>query len=164
MIDNLYVKFLDNYLSGILTADISDHFPIFVLVGSKHHTTTKDVNVECRKIDDKAINNIKAMLMATDWADMLRMDAHQQCKKIVDVIHEYMNIHALPRVSKLPDKLYMQNKWMTKGLIRSSCQLSKLRKKYIGKPADDEHYFKYINLFNRLIRQVVCLLFESTTG
>ena len=89
--------------------------------------------MEYRKIDDNAINNIKTMLMATDWADMFSMDVHQQFKKIVDVIHEYMNIHAPPRVSKLPSKFYMKNKWMTKGLIRSSCQLSKLRKKYNGK-------------------------------
>ena len=65
-----------------------------------------------------------------------------------------MNIHAPPRVSKLPSKFYMKNKWMTKGLIRSSCQLSKLRKKYNGKPAEDENviqFKKYRNVFNRLI-------------
>ena len=77
---------------------------IFVLVGSKQHTTNQNVNVEYRKIDDNAINNIKAMLMATYWSDMFSMDVQQQFKKIVDVIHEYMNIHAPPRVSKLPQK------------------------------------------------------------
>ena len=75
-----------------------------------------------------------------------------------------MNIHAPPRVSKLPSKFYMKNKWMTKGLIRSSCQLSKLRKKYNGKPAEDEnvmHFKKYRNLFNRLIRQAKALYYTE---
>ena len=43
--------------------------------------------------------------MASDWADMFSMDVHQQFKKIGDVIHEHMNIHAPPRVSKLPTKI-----------------------------------------------------------
>ena len=57
---------------------------------------------------------------------------------------------------------------MTKGLIRSSFQLSKPRKKYNGKPAEDEnvmHFKKYRNIFNRLIRQAKALchteLFET---
>ena len=89
LIDNIYVKtkFVDSYFSGILTADISDHFPIFVFINSKQHTTNKNVNVEYRQIDDNAINNIKAMLMATDWANMFSMDVHQQFNKNVDVIH-----------------------------------------------------------------------------
>ncbi len=37
LIDNLYVmsKQLDQIASGIITLDISDHFPIFVLIGRK---------------------------------------------------------------------------------------------------------------------------------
>ena len=65
-------------IENVSSADISDHFPIFVLVGSKHHTTNKNVNVEYRNIDDKAISNIKTMLMATDWENMFSsMDVHQ---------------------------------------------------------------------------------------
>ena len=69
--------------------------------------------------------------------------------------HEYMDICAPVKTAKIPYKFATRNKWMTKGLLRSSRKLCKLSRKMTGEHEDSEavcKYKKYRNLYNRLIR------------
>ena len=58
-------------------------------------------------------------------------------------------------VASRDNNYIMREKWMTKGLLRSSLNLHKLRRKMTGKcNADDmsQNYRSFRNLYNRLIR------------
>jgi hypothetical protein len=68
LIDNIYVKskHLDNMSSGILTLDVSDHFPVIVLIGTKQPTKGQPVSVEYRDLNEHAISNIQSLLVSTD--------------------------------------------------------------------------------------------------
>ena len=54
--------------SGIITADISDHFPIFLI--SKDLTldsSTEPMHITRREVNDKSIAFFKTLLSIADW-------------------------------------------------------------------------------------------------
>ena len=69
---------LDQLNSGITTLDISDHFPVFVLMGSRKPKKGQPVVVEYRKLNDAAISNMKSVLMVTDWDYLEQLDIENQ--------------------------------------------------------------------------------------
>ena len=55
------------------------------------------------------------------------------------------------KVVKIPAKYVIREKWMTKGLLQSSLNLQKMRKRETGKSSSNL-YKSYRNLYNRLVR------------
>ena len=55
------------------------------------------------------------------------------------------------KVVKIPAKYVIREKWMTKGLLQSSLNLQKMRKRETGKTSSNL-YKSYRNLYNRLVR------------
>jgi potassium voltage-gated channel Eag-related subfamily H protein 8 len=157
LIDNIYVKskHLDNMSSGILTLDVSDHFPVIVLIGTKQPTKGQPVSVEYRDLNEHAIFNIQSLLVSTDWSFLDQLDIDRQFTELVRHLQEYIDICAPLKMAKIPYKYAKRNKWMTKGLMHSSRHLCKLRRYMTGKPAHSSEvcaYKKYRNLYNRLVR------------
>ena len=66
-------RFLNNYLhSGIITADISGHFPIFLI--SKDlmlDSRNEPIHTTKREINDKSIAYLKTLLSIVDWKHVL---------------------------------------------------------------------------------------------
>ena len=67
------IHFLNNYLhSGIITADISDHFPVFLI--SKDlmlDSSNEPIHITKREINDKSIAYFKTPLSIVDWKPVL---------------------------------------------------------------------------------------------
>ena len=65
--------FLNNYMhSGIITADIPDHFPIFLI--SKDlmlDSSNEPIHITKREINDKSIAYFKTLLSIVDWKHVL---------------------------------------------------------------------------------------------
>ena len=65
--------FLNNYLhSGIIRADISDHFPIFLI--SKDlilDSSNEPIHITKREINDKSIAYFKTLLSIIEWKHVL---------------------------------------------------------------------------------------------
>ena len=154
LIDNIYVSGnrLEYLRSGILVADISDHFPIFVFTG-KHVRQCKPKNNtnSYRKLDTTAIDRINTLLLATDWSPLQQLHINDQFDCVNTKLLEYMNICAPMKVVKIPAKYVIREKWMTKGLLQSSLNLQKMRKRETGKSSSNL-YKSYRNLYNRLVR------------
>ena len=64
---------------------------------------------------------------------------------------EYINICAPMKVVRIPAKYVIRENWMTKGLLQSSLNLQKLRKRETGK-TNSTFYKSYRNVYNRLVR------------
>ena len=56
------------------------------------------------------------------------------------------------KVVKIPAKYVIREKWMTKGLLQSSLNLQKMRKRETGIKSSSNLYKSYRNLYNRLVR------------
>ena len=77
LIDNIYVRGnrLEYLRSGILVADISDHFPIFEFTGNNvRHCKPKNNTNSYRKLDATAIERINTLLLATDWSPLQHLN------------------------------------------------------------------------------------------
>ena len=153
LIDNLYVsvKRLDNLVSGILVEDLSDHFPVFVFIGKNRSKPKKVTTFEYRKLDTTATDQIINLLHATDWSPLLSLNIEEQFNFVNNTLKEYINICAPTKLATIPAKYAIREQWMSKGLLRSSIHLNKLRKKDIGK-SNSIRYKLYRNLYNRLVR------------
>ena len=96
LIDNIYVSGnrLEYLRSGILVADISDHFPIFVFTGKHVRQCIPKNNTTYRKLDTTAIGRIKTLLLATDWSQLQQLHINGQFDFVNTKLLEYINICA----------------------------------------------------------------------
>jgi len=72
LIDNIYTKFNpnENISSGILTVDISDDLPVFVLLGKPTRTKRIPKLITYRPIDETKIQNTANYLDNHNWASL----------------------------------------------------------------------------------------------
>ena len=69
LIDNTYVKLSDRHevSSGVITTHISDHLPVFNLIGKQQIKKLDDKIVKYRKLDTNTIQRIMNYLDTCDW-------------------------------------------------------------------------------------------------
>ena len=126
LIDNIYVSGnrLEHLRSGILVADISDHFPISVSTGKNlRHCKPKNNTNSYRKLDTTASDRIKILLLPTDWSSLQQLHINDQFDSVNTKLLEYINICAPIIVVKIPAKYVIRENWMTKVLLQSSLNL-----------------------------------------
>ena len=72
LIDNIYTKSNpnENISSGILIVDISDHLPVFVLLGKLTQTKRIPKVITYRPIDETKIHNMANYLDKHNWASL----------------------------------------------------------------------------------------------
>ena len=145
LIDNLYIQNsqFEKVFSGILTVDISDHFPIFIFIGNRRTKRHQTVTFQCRRVTADSIVNIKRLLNMTDWNILLPLSVDEQFELFHRKLNEYINICSPIKTITLRPKHAIREKWMTKGLLCSSQTLHKLRRKMTGKFNDDNISRKY---------------------
>ncbi len=173
LIDNLYINSnrIDTLTSGILTLDISDHFPVFVFFGKKNCRGEPPVMIKYRRINDNAITNLQDMLIATDWSMLDTLDVDKQFERLVEILNMYLDECAPQKHIQIPYKYAIRNKWMSRELLNSFRHLRKLRRLASGRNNEHEaviEYKRYRNLYNRSIRAAkntyYCELLASHTG
>ena len=73
IIDHISTNFSDdNFDTGIIISDISDHFPVFYV---RHFNNTKRVNtipIRIRKIDEESKQKFSLLIKNKDWANTLK--------------------------------------------------------------------------------------------
>ena len=159
LIDNVYLNESSarSFISGILSYDISDHLPIFTVLKQKITKITKNTEFEYRNMNEKAIYNIKTMLSMVDWSNMESKNVNSQYDILINKINECINICAPMIKIKVNPHFIKREKWITKGLIKSSVSLTKLYKKTKLLSRNNNYIAEYRqkrNLFNKLIRRV----------
>jgi len=74
LIDNMCLTNPSNFTAGIIISDVSDHFPIFVLVGVNNccrQNPHVNNNVTYRTINDSSLDNLRGQLGDFDFGDLL---------------------------------------------------------------------------------------------
>ena len=118
----------------------------------------KSTNYEYRKLDTTPTDRINTLLLATDWSPLQPLHINDQFDFVNNKLLEYINICAPIKVAKIPAKYVARENWMTQGLLQSSLNLHKLRKKETGK-MNSNLYKSYRNLYNRLVRIVKAIYY-----
>jgi hypothetical protein len=158
LIDNIYVRHqsMDLY-SGIIPFNISDHFPVFCLIGQTKKSPAKrqPLMFTHRTIDDNAIARIRGELIETDWSYLYDIDINEGYSDFTDKLNSLISKHAPTKEVFIAAKFVIREEWMSKGLIKSSLTLTKLYKKCMKKSKTDASYVKYLhyrNAYNKLKR------------
>ena len=66
LIDNIFTNDIDDMFSGIILADISDHFPIFCM-SNNLHTTRQTQPIMKREISENNIQTFSSRLSEEVW-------------------------------------------------------------------------------------------------
>ena len=141
-------------VSCIQTVDISDHFPVLLFLKNKNSKPNRKSNFSFRKIDNVSTKYVKGLRQATDWLTMHSLCVDEQSEFLSSKIREYIDLCVPLKTVTIGHRYVIREKWITKGLLKSSLNLNKLRSK-IAKNNNNVsiiQYKMYRNLYNRLIR------------
>ncbi len=168
LIDNIYVNAsvcTQGIKSGLILADISDHLPVFILAG--HEATTQNkppVTFTCRKLNEKAYQNIRNAVATIDWNYLHSLDTNSAFESFQQVLTDIIDDIAPLRSTSISRKHAIRDPWFTKGLLKSSFKLDKLYRRKLPLPPDHEYhteYKAYRNVYNTLKRKSKQLFFEE---
>lgn len=158
LIDNLYIstKKCDDTNACILTADISDHLPIFASIDKYKTKNNKKTSFKYRKLNPTATQAICDHLNNIDFNYLDALTTDEATENLVETLKETMDIYAPEKKITVSNKSLTHERWMTKGLLKSSKTSQRLYKSQLGKPKNDKSYTKYIkyrNTYNSLKRK-----------
>ena len=147
-------NFLNNYMhSGIITADFSDHFPIFLI--SKDlmlDSSNEPIHITKREINDRSIAYFKTFLTIFDWKHVLNENSpNNPYSEFLRIFFGLYN-EAFPKQKiKIKRKSFI-SPWLTKGLVKSSKKKQRLYEKCLKNrsPEKELNYKQYKTLFESL--------------
>ena len=157
LIDNIYISAshaLPSF-SCILTTDISDHLPIMVFIGKGHHKHTKSNLITYRPINESALSQIRYDLSQCDWEHLNTKSTEEAFNEFHNTVTSILNHNAPLKTVNAKSKMFKQEIWMTKGLLKSARTQARLYKKQLHTSKESPkhlHYIKYRNLYNTLKR------------
>jgi len=153
LIDNIFTNNICmNYSKcGILTTDISDHFPVFHVTRCKK-VETQNVCYKKPLINEKTLCDMLNVLNVMAWDDVL--EAHDVNKGYSAFIKKVQDAY----VTSIPQQNCVYRSkgkpWLSKGLLCSIRRKNKLYAVYLqNKTLSSQHYYrKYKNLLTKLLR------------
>jgi hypothetical protein len=154
LIDNIYVNHNSNCVqSGIMYMKLSDHFPMFCFAGAAKVSNKPKVplSFKHRPISTTALNNIINELNNHNWDYLNEADTIGAYSDFVDKLGNIIDAFAPEKNVIIQPKYIIREKWMTKGLMKSSHTMNKLYRKCSKKPKTDNSYIyykTYRNVFN----------------
>ena len=139
--------------SGIITADISDHFTTFLI--SKDlmlDSSNEPIHITKRKINDKSIAYFKTLLSIVDWKHVLQENSPNNAyNEFLKIFWGLYNEAFQKQKIKIKRKSF-NSPWMTKGLVKSSKKKQRLYEKVLKNrnPEKELNYKQYKILFESL--------------
>ena len=119
LLDNLIVNLSlhQNYQSGILVTDISDHLPCILILKERKFDQKGPIKITTRSMTDKDITTIKEYISNIPWDATLNSDSVDENfnrfhKILTDSIEENTTIKHIT----IPYKHRLKEPWMTPGI------------------------------------------------
>jgi hypothetical protein len=155
LIDNIYIKLRadDEITSGILTTYISDHLPIFVLMGRPTPMKRMPQKITYRPMDDSRISNMVNYLENYNWASLDETSVSEANDIFIKIVNDALDQFAPEKTITIPYKNILREPWMTPAMLKSSKTRDKMYRKSIGKSKNNPMYIDFIryrNFYNKL--------------
>ena len=155
LIDNIFTNtpHTQHSLSGILTADVSDHLPIFHI--SKHSFNRQTSNEDTHsypEINTRTLNNMSRALLAQNWNDVTQNhDTQSAYSSFSRIINEAFTEHIPQKTTTHRQK---SKPWLTNALITSIKRKNKLYTVYLQHKTTQSltYYKRYRNRLTNLIK------------
>ena len=155
LIDNIYLKTTKNnpMISGVINTDLSDHFPIFLCINTKTGKHKPKQKIKSRLLNDDKLNLIQNELSKQNWNNMKEMQTNEAHVYFTKRLNTIMDKIAPEKILTLNRRNSPKEKWMTKGLLKSTHTKEKLYKKSLRKEKIDiatSTYIRYRNKYNHI--------------
>ena len=150
--------FLNNDMhSGTITADISDHFPIFLI--SKDlvlDSSNEPIHITKREINDKSIAYFQTLLSIVDWKHVLNKNSSNNAYNEFLKIFWGLYNEAFPKQKIKIKRKSFNSPWMTKGLVKSLKEKQRLYENFLKNrnPEKELNYKQYKTLFESLKKKL----------
>jgi hypothetical protein len=150
LLDNIFISWPTNFNSYVITADLSDHFPILLkFCIDRHRNDEGSKLVRCLSVPNRL--QFLSDLSKVDWADVtLCMNPDLAYDKFLDIVLTKFN-SCFP-YKHISNKTHFCKPWMTVGLLQSFKQRMRLYKAYRAGSIDKSVYTAYRNNLTKLIR------------
>ena len=145
----------DNFDSGIIVSDISDHFPVFYIRHFKDKFIEKKSQQKTRKFDSKSKSKFKKLLEDKNWDNvLLNGDQESAFNNFFESIDNCFESSFPEKNVNSSRKNRPFNPWMSEALIISRKRKAKLFNKKLRKPCQEtKSRFKEFNaVYTRLVR------------
>ena len=157
LIDNIFVNsFEDNFTTGLLLTDISDHLPIFQIATTITNTNTTPIKeTKYRKITSETLKLLNQKLKCENWKEVYREANPQYAYTTFYKILYNAFDETVPLMRrKISFKKSYQTPWITKEILASRKLKNKLYKRFINNPnnTNEKNYKTYRNKFNKIKR------------
>ena len=157
LIDNILIstKLQYNYTPFVITDDLSDHYPRFVILNNVEKCKRDKVKITKRRIDSASIELIKTELDSVDWTCIDNMDVNKAFKYFHTILLNSMDKHCPKREYSISYDKIIRDPWITKGLSNSICKQKKLYLKQLHSSDPDctNKYISYRNVLKKLLRR-----------
>ena len=147
---------LNNFLhssTGVIRTDISDHFPNFIL--NQENTITENEAISTfykRSFDDDSIINFRNSLMSANWELVTQTtETNHAYDTFLEIFSRSYN-KSFPKKKVSIKTKTLNNKWMTKGLLKSSKRKQKLYERFLKHKTyrNEKIYKTYKNIFEKI--------------
>ena len=152
-----------NYVSGIITSKISDHFPTFTF-SSQQKNTEQMKFISVRDFSEQNINTFKNDLEGMSWRNTVNSnDTQLSYNEFTDCFNTIFEMRFPLRKIKFNKNFHKIEKWITQGLLISRLSKLKLSKTAtkIPSPSNIAKYKNYRNFYNGLVKLSKKMYFES---
>ena len=160
LIDNIFVNnpsVVQQLTSGTLFSDVTDHLPIFTVHLNKPSMNEDKDNVKLtrRVINPRTQSKFLSELNNCNWNDVYQSSNPNIAYD--NFLYKYNNIYNLSfpikKITRKQAKL-ISKPWISKGLLTSIQNKSKLYKKFLHNPSEinNQQYKQYKNKLNYLLK------------
>ena len=139
--------------TGIIKADISDHFPIF-LISMEPDLTPLPISVEISKryFNENSLQMFKDRLHEITWEEVLAISDPNKAYEVFLTKFLLMYDEIFPKVKVKLKRKTLASPWITKGIMKSSKMKQKLYDRFLkNKTYQNETTYKnYRKLFEAI--------------
>ena len=168
IIDNIFSNLIEttNFESGIFKADITDHFPNFLIIkNTKKNILNRKETIYKRNLKIKNLEKLKNKCGETNWENVTSCNNAENAFELFSEKLQNIFNSTCPIEEKTLKNKEVKNPWMTEGLKKSSKRKQKLYNKFLKNRTEHNktNYKTYKQLFERLIRRSKRLYYTNKT-
>jgi len=147
-LDHIWINGFQNYVSGIISLDITDHCPTFISIKTKIQDCGK-VKVSFRDHTPSAVDNFLCLLGKIEW--QFCGDVSSDVKYFIDSLSRLYN-RSFPMKVRFIGQKRLNKPWLSAGLMKSIRTKSRYFKLYKLGLISRELNNKYKNQLTKLLR------------
>ena len=145
----------DKQKSCVILNDVSDHLPSLSIIHNCLPALEGTPQSVSRNLNDKNLDKYRDILTNVDWSEILDdCDVNENMKKFHNILIDKLNEVAPKKVHPVSTWKGLDERWMTKSLLRCAMKQLKLYSIALksGKNDDLSRYKMYRNTFQKLKR------------